>query len=247
MKRVIEAIKRKIYLIIGRAILTAVNNTEGTQKIQVKGLSGETITDIERFEEYGLTTMPLTDSEAEAVIGFINGNRDLGIVLCIHDRSKRPTDLNIGDVCLYHYTDNNSKYRIQLKDAGLLEVTVPKEFKVDVTDSSFGVMNLISAKEMNLNGVNININASDVINIEASNTTNIGAETVNMDGITINIDGSSTVNIGNTGGALEKLLNKVAMDRYNEHKHPSPAGGNTGIPNHQMSEDTHTTVKTKAN
>jgi len=103
--RLTDVIKRKIFLLLGRALLTAVNNDEKTQKIQVTLLKDETISDIERFQEYGFETYPKKGS-AEAVIGFLNGNRDHGIVLCVHDREYRPDDLAEGDSRHYDYRGN---------------------------------------------------------------------------------------------------------------------------------------------
>jgi phage baseplate assembly protein V len=103
--RLTDVIKRKIYLLIGRAILTAIVNSEKTQKIQVTLLKDETVSDIERFQEYGFETYPKKGS-AEAVIAFLNGNRDHGIVLCVHDREYRPLDLSEGDVRVYDYRGN---------------------------------------------------------------------------------------------------------------------------------------------
>jgi phage baseplate assembly protein V len=103
--RLTDVIKRKIFLLLGRALLTAVNNAEKTQKIQVSLLKDETVSDIERFQEYGFETFPKKGS-AESIIGFLNGNRDHGIVLCVHDREYRPTDLVEGDTRHYDYRGN---------------------------------------------------------------------------------------------------------------------------------------------
>ena len=67
-KRLIRPITNKIFLLLGRAVLKAVENSESTQKIQVVALAEETITDIERFQEYGFETYPF--AEAEVFIGF---------------------------------------------------------------------------------------------------------------------------------------------------------------------------------
>ena len=109
INKLLTPVKRKIFLLIGRAILTAVDNSEKTMKIQVTGLSDETITGIERFQEYGFESYPKIDSEAEVVVGFINGNRDQGIALCIHDRAYRPTDLSEGDVRVYNAAGSTMK------------------------------------------------------------------------------------------------------------------------------------------
>lgn len=113
-RRLTDVIKRKIYLLIGRAILTAVVNSGKTQKIQVTLLKDETVSDIERFQEYGFETYPKKGS-AEAVIAFLNGNRDHGIVLCVHDREYRPLDLSEGDTRVYDYRGN----KITCKSTGI--------------------------------------------------------------------------------------------------------------------------------
>lgn len=115
-QKLIAPVKKRIFLLIGRAILEAVNNSEKTQKIQITGLSGETITDAERFQEYGFESYPAADSEA--VIAFLNGNRDQGIVLCVHDRRYRPTDLSEGESRMYTKSSN----KITLKANGSIEI-----------------------------------------------------------------------------------------------------------------------------
>jgi phage baseplate assembly protein V len=113
LSRFLDPLKRKIFLLVGRAIITAVNNSGKTQFVQVTALKDETISDIERMEEYGFATYPKTG--AEALINFINGNRDHGLIVCIHDRNYRPTDLAEGDVRVYDYRGN----KITCKSTGI--------------------------------------------------------------------------------------------------------------------------------
>lgn len=103
-KRLITPIKRKIFLLIGRAILTTVTNGGKTQLIQVTGLKDETISDIERMQPYGLDSYPAANMEA--VILFQNGDRSHGIGIMVSDRENRPTDLVEGDVRLWDTRDN---------------------------------------------------------------------------------------------------------------------------------------------
>ncbi len=99
----LNKLRNKIYLIIGRAILKAVNNDGKIQKVKVQGLYKENITDIDRIQEYGLETYPTVDDNSEVVILFPNGNRDNGVVVKIGNREYRPTDLSEGGVCLYNF------------------------------------------------------------------------------------------------------------------------------------------------
>lgn len=128
VERHIAPIRKKIMLLVGRCILAAVNNSEKTQKIQIKGLKGETGTDIERYQEYGFETYPKKDCEVLTL--FINGNRDQGVVACVHNRETRPKDLNEGDVCVYDCNGN----RVWLKSDGILiKDKNGNEVKMEVT------------------------------------------------------------------------------------------------------------------
>lgn len=121
LDRILAPIKRKIFLLFGRAIVSYINDSEQTQKVQLKLLADEVATDVERFEEYGFSSYPLTDSQA--IAAFINGNRDHGIVICVHDRRYRPQDLSEGDVAIYTSQDKTSSdHRIHLKSGKGIEL-----------------------------------------------------------------------------------------------------------------------------
>lgn len=114
--RLIAPIKNKIMLMIGRCILKAVDNTGTTQLIQVSGLKNETISGIERPQEYGLETYPKV--EAESIVIFPNGNRDQGLCIKVHDRNNRPSGMNSGDVALYDSSGN----KVVCRDGGVIEI-----------------------------------------------------------------------------------------------------------------------------
>lgn len=124
-RRLIAPLGRKIFLLLGRAILKAIDNSQGTQKIQIIALADEIISDMERFQEYGFETYPFVDSEVLAV--FLNGNRDHGIALCIHDRRYRPTDLVEGEIVLYTDEDKVTPFRVHLKRNRILSRRNDKE------------------------------------------------------------------------------------------------------------------------
>jgi len=56
---------------------------------------------------------------------------------------------------------------------------------------------------------------------------------------------SNTVNLGNTSGALESLVNSIAVGVYNGHTHNDPQGGVTDVPNQQIGSSA-ITVNVKA-
>lgn len=120
-KRLIAPLQKKIFLLLGRAILTAVDNSTSTQLVQLTLLSGETISGVERFQEYGFETYPFTDAEPFAV--FLNGNRNRGVVLCIMDSQYRPDDLSEGEVAMYTDEDKSAGgHRIWFKRGQIIEV-----------------------------------------------------------------------------------------------------------------------------
>lgn len=124
MNRMVEAIKNKIFLLLGRGILKAIDASQGTQLVQIVGLDGETISDVERLENYGFTSMPETDSEA--VAGFVGGNRDQGVVIVVGDRRYRPTTLASAEVMVY---DKNGS-KVHLKADGSIEIESKKTMTI---------------------------------------------------------------------------------------------------------------------
>lgn len=131
--RLIDPIKNKIMLLIGRCILTAVDDSKGTQLIQGKGLSGEIISDIEKLEPYGFTSSPDPDAETEALIVCPNGNRDQAIAICVHDRENRQKNHSKGDVVIYGKNGN----KIHLKQSGNIEITLADNLHIGAANESY--------------------------------------------------------------------------------------------------------------
>jgi phage gp45-like len=95
----------------------AVNDSEMTQKLQAQFLAGETITDIERFSEYGFESYPLPGAQVATV--FNGGNRSKGMVLAVHDRRYRPDYGVEGDSIQYTAIDKTTNFRRWMKDNSL--------------------------------------------------------------------------------------------------------------------------------
>ena len=80
-------------------------------------LAGKTTADdVERFQNYGHTSVPPAGSEA-IVLG-IPVAPVLAVAIAVEDKSVRPKDLEAGDNCLYHLEG----HRIILRKDGLLEL-----------------------------------------------------------------------------------------------------------------------------
>ena len=86
----------------------------------VSAYAGANDTDLERLQDYGFASRPLPGSEAVTL--WLNGKRDVALVIATADRRYRLT-LNEGEVALY--TDEDQKdggHRIALKRGQIVEM-----------------------------------------------------------------------------------------------------------------------------
>lgn len=116
VQKLIAPLWRRVRLIADRAIVTAVTDSLNRQGLQLKVLADEAADDVERFQNYGHTSVPPVGSEA-IVLG-IGGARAGLVAIAVEDKSVRPKDLEAGDNCLYHLEG----HRIILRKDGLLEL-----------------------------------------------------------------------------------------------------------------------------
>ena len=97
--RMVAPIAARVRLMVGRAIVAAVNDGAQLQAVQVDMLADETHDDVERFQSYGHTSVPLAG--AEAIVIFVGGLRSHGVVIAVDDRRHRPRGLQPGESALY--------------------------------------------------------------------------------------------------------------------------------------------------
>lgn len=116
VQKLIAPLWRRVRLIADRAIVTAVTDSFNRQGLQLKVLADEAADDVERFQNYGHTSVPPAGSEA-IVLG-IGGARAGLVAIAVEDKSVRPKDLEAGDNCLYHLEG----HRIIQRQDGLLEL-----------------------------------------------------------------------------------------------------------------------------
>ena len=127
LRRWLDPIRRKIRLIVNRAIVTAVLDDQGFQVLQLKGLPREVLDKIERFQNYGFTSVPLTGSEA--IVAFVGGSRSHGVAIAVDDRRHRKKNLQPGEVALYSDEGDSITLKrgnlIEIKGTGKLDINVP--------------------------------------------------------------------------------------------------------------------------
>ncbi len=115
-------------MILGKSLITAINDDRGFQQLQLSILKDELIDKIDRYQNYGFTSHPKPGSQA---IGLFNGGRrNNGIVICVDDRRYRLKGLKEGEVAIY--TDEGDS--IILKRENTIEVKT-KNFKVNTETS----------------------------------------------------------------------------------------------------------------
>jgi len=116
-QRLIAPLMRRLRLMIGRAVVTIVNDSLKEQNLQVTSLDEGPLDDVERPLQYGQISVPLAG--AEAIMVSLGGDTDSAVALVVEDRRYRPTNLVAGDSGLYHFEG----HRIRLTKDGRAIVT----------------------------------------------------------------------------------------------------------------------------
>jgi len=104
-RRLLAPIKRRLQLLIGRGLLTAVDNAQKMMQISMTALKGEKITDANRVQDYGFESYPL--ERAQPVFLAVGGNREHAIAIVVPDRRHRPRHTTEGDSV--QYTHKNTR------------------------------------------------------------------------------------------------------------------------------------------
>lgn len=138
VSRAIAAISRRLRLMVDRALVRIVTDSLGRQNLQVQSLADENDDDVERFQNYGFSSVPPPGSEA--IVVAVGGRRGGMVAIAVEDKGSRPRGGEEGDVILYH----QEGHVIVLKKNGLAEIRVKK-------------INLIAEESCDIIGKQINI------------------------------------------------------------------------------------------
>lgn len=116
VQKLMAPLQRRLRLIADRAIVTLVNDSLQRQGLQLKVLADESADDVERFQNYGHTSVP--PEGAEAIVLGLGGARAGLVAIAVEHKGSRPKDLEAGDSCLYHLEG----HRIILRKNGVIEI-----------------------------------------------------------------------------------------------------------------------------
>ena len=136
--RSLAELGRRMRLMVDRALVRIVTDSLGRQNLQVQSLADETNDDVERFQNYGFTSVPPAGSEA--IVVAVGGRRGGLVAIAVEDKGSRPRGGEEGDVILYH----QEGHVIVLKKNGLAEIRVKK-------------INLIAEESCDIIGKQINL------------------------------------------------------------------------------------------
>lgn len=117
LHRFLQPLSNRVMLMLGRAILRAINDTGATQLAQLSLLAEEERSSVEIWHDYGYTSNP--PAGLEAAVLFPAGKRNHGIVVAIGDRKFRLRNLQAGEVALY--TDEGDS--LVFKRGRMIEIT----------------------------------------------------------------------------------------------------------------------------
>lgn len=117
MMTTIKKLVSRVEMMLAKAVIKAVNDTDDIQLVKISVLADETQDGIERLQNYGFSSVPPNGSEA--FVAYLNGNRDHGVVLVIDNGEYRPRNLKDGEAVLYSQhgqivlLDENGDYRFE--------------------------------------------------------------------------------------------------------------------------------------
>lgn len=131
----------RTYGYLARATVEKIKDKPKRQELDLNLLHEETKTDVERFQNYGFSSVPLKPSSkgkkkeyAGAVVVFPSGDRSHGVVLAVDDKRHRPTDLKDGESTLYD--DQGQRFHLTREGIDLLGGDKRLRFKVKIGDHS---------------------------------------------------------------------------------------------------------------
>lgn len=114
---------------VARAVLNVVDDEGNMQRVQISLLEDEVIDGVERFQNYGFTSVP--EEGTEATVVFVGADRSHPVVVVADDRRVRKKGLKPGEVAVYH---KNGDF-IYLKNEKEIEIKTTT-FKVNCTTAT---------------------------------------------------------------------------------------------------------------
>ncbi|NDV21013.1 phage baseplate assembly protein V [Pseudodesulfovibrio sp. JC047] len=99
VEKMLRPIRRRLALMVSRAVLVMIDDDTTLQELQTRILGEELLDSLERFQQYGFTSVP--HPGAEAITLSVGGHRSHTVVINVDDRRYRLKGMKGGEVALY--------------------------------------------------------------------------------------------------------------------------------------------------
>lgn len=109
LQRALLPLKTRVLLMIGRAVITSTADDKDIQRVQLKALAGESMDDVEHYQNFGFTSNPPKGSEG--IMVSLGGNRENAVIIALEHRAKRLKDLAAGESAVYDAFGNYLKFK----------------------------------------------------------------------------------------------------------------------------------------
>ncbi|QPC44011.1 phage baseplate assembly protein V [Kaustia mangrovi] len=128
LSRVLAPIRRRIDNMVSRGVWRRGDDGKKMQEGQVSLLKNEVRDRVERWQNYGITSVP--HEGAETVVMFVGGSRDHPMIMAVDDRRYRKKDMEAGEVALY--TDEGDY--VHIKRGRIVEIKAGSLLKIDAPE-----------------------------------------------------------------------------------------------------------------
>ena len=142
VERLTQGLRNRVLLMVGHGVLKLIDDSTKIQEVQLGLMRGELRDRVERFQQYGFTSVPLPGAEAIAV--FVKGDRSHGAVVATDDRRHRPRGWAPGEAGMYTAFGQ----LLKMDAAGNLHITVPG----DIVLNAGGSVRTTAADNVELRG-----------------------------------------------------------------------------------------------
>ena len=147
--REFDRVYRRLDMMITRGVINSVDDSGGCQTMQVDGYDSETLDDVERFQSYGISTVPKAGTGV--LVACVSGVRDQPVVIAVNDEDNRPRGNRGGETVLY----NDQGVTLLLSNDGDLVMQARRDVTVEaeeaVTVKAAKSVLIEAAEQINLN------------------------------------------------------------------------------------------------
>lgn len=218
LQKLLAPTVRRTRLMIRRAVVKLVYDDPKMQELQIAIMAGRTHDNVERWEDYGLTSHP--HPGAEALVLALGGNSDHSAVIKVGDRRYRLTSLAEGEVALY---DDQGQV-IHLKRNKQIHIYGTDKLTADVaveTALTCPLVKVVASTKVIL----------DTPLVEATKDVDIKGKLTVATTAVITGALSSATSVADPTGTMQTM-----RDSYNSHQHQEngDGGGTTNTPTQQM-------------